>query len=211
MAWVMTFDTLSDSVSAYCERDDSTFVDKIPQFIALAENRIASEIHNLGQRRAVTGRFSLNEPVVPKPVRWRETIEFSYVDLKGERKYLLQRGYGYLRLYWPDRTKIEAPKYYGDYDYEHWLVAPAPDSDYEFEIQYHERPEPLDETNQVSWNTQYAPQLILFATLLEAAPFLMRPDLTQQWQVAYQQAAAQIINEGQSRVNGDQSNLRSEG
>jgi hypothetical protein len=80
-----------------------------------------------------------------------------------------------------------------------------------FEIQYHERPEPLDTTNQTNWNTQYAPQLLVYASLLEAQPFLMRPERTQEFMGLYQAAMTSIAKEEQMRLQGDQANARSSG
>lgn len=210
MAEAMTYDSLMSDIQVYAERTDDAFVSQIPRFIMLAENRLASEIHGLGYRRIVSANFVVGNPIIAKPVRWRETAEFSFVDAGGTRQYLYQRYYGYLRMFWPTSATSE-PKYYADYDYEHFLVAPNPSDDFPFELHYHERPEPLDATNQTSWTTRYAPHLLLYASLLEAQPFLMRPERTQEFLNLYQLAAQQIEREGQLRIQGDQTNARSQG
>lgn len=211
MPFAMTYDSLVNSIQTYAERTDSTFVGKIPEFIMLAENRIASEIHGLGFRRVVTGAFGVGNPVIDKPVRWRETAEFSFMNVLGQRVYVKQRAYDYLRMYWPDQSLTGTPAYYADYDYEHFLIAPTPDAALTFELQYHERPDPLDSTNQTSWTTRYAPQLLLYASLLEAQTFLMRPDQLQSFLGLYQNAAQAIQKEAERRVIGDEANTRKEG
>lgn len=209
MAASMTFDSLVSDIQIYAERSDAPFVDQIPRFILMAENRIAAEIHNLGFRKIVTSNFAVGNPIIAKPVRWRETAEFSYVDSTNSRKYMYQRGYNYLRAYWPNQALTGLPAFYSDYDYEHFLVAPTPSVALDYELQYHERPEPLDATNQTSWTTRYAPQLLLYASLLEAQPFLMRPERTQEFLTLYQLAAQAISREGEMRALGDQANTRS--
>lgn len=211
MAEAMTYDSLVTDIQVYAERTDDAFVNQIPRFIMMAENRIAAEIHGLGLRRVVTGQLVSTDPILAKPVRWRETVEFSYVDASNNRIYLKNRSYGFARSYWPNQANTDAPVYYADYDYEHFLIAPTPSSAFDFELQYHERPAPLDVTNQTSWTTRYAPQLLLYACLLEAQPFLMRPERTQEFLNLYQLAAAAISREGEMRLVGDQSNARSEG
>lgn len=207
----MTYSSLVDSIQSYAERTDSTFVARIPEFIAMAENRIASEVHGLGFRRVVTGTFGVGSPLIDKPVRWRETAEFSFLNSLSQRVYLKQRSYNYLRMYWPEQADTGIPAYYADYDYEHFLIAPTPSDDFTFELQYHERPDPLDSTNQTSWTTRYAPQLLLYASLLEAQTYLMRPDQLQTFTGLYQTAAQAVQKESERRVIGDESNTRKEG
>jgi hypothetical protein len=112
----------------------------------------------------------------------------------------LLRKYEYLRNYWPDTTATDIPKYYCDYDYTHWLVAPTPASNYTFEVLYYERVQPLDSTNQTNWFTQYAPQAMLYGTLLQAMPFLKNDERIQMWQTQYQLIIDTLKNEDLTRV-----------
>lgn len=196
----MTYDSLVSDVEVYADRSDTPFTDQIPKFITLAETRIATEVHGLGYKRFVTSTFPQDQPAVQKPVRWRETVSISIgVGLNlNEHKHIFYRGYPYCRAFWPLSTDTGEPRYYSDYDYEHWLIVPTPNLSYPVEITYHERPLPLSTTNQQNWTTKYAPQLILYATLLEAAPFLKRDP--QGWQGFYDRAAAAITNEDRRRM-----------
>jgi len=135
-----------------------------------------------------------------KPARWRETISLSIVTTAG-KKYLFPRSYDYCRILAPDPAVTGEPRYYADYEYEHFLIAPTPSSNYTFELAYFERPVPLDTTNEVSWTTQYAPQLLLYATLLEAQPYLKRPDLASVWQQAYDRALQALGTETNRQYN----------
>lgn len=195
----MTFDSLVQDIQAYAERSvDSVFVDQIPRFIMMAENRIASEDKPLGFKRVVTGNF--NGSTLVKPSRWRLTGSFSYIDSTNKRVYLKNRGYEYLRSYWPVAANTAPPLMYADYDYESYLIAPTPDVQYAFELVYYERPEPLSSANQTSWTTRYAPQLILYASLLEAMPFLKNSDRIPEFQGLYQTALAAIAKEDATRL-----------
>lgn len=193
----MTYDSLVQDLINYCERSDQPFLDQVPRFIMMAENRIASESKPLGFLRTVTG--NLNGLILVKPNRWRKTKSFS-ITASGQRKYLFERGYEYCRTYWPDEALEDEPVYYADYDYEHFLIAPTPDSQYAFELQYYERPEPLSSVNQTNWTTQYAPQLILYASLMEAMPFLKTSERIPEFQGLYDRAMSAVIKEDQERV-----------
>lgn len=193
----MTYSSLSQDLQDYCERTDDPFITQIPRFIQLAENRIASESKPLGFVRTVTGQLSGN--VLKKPIRWRRTKNLALL-VGVERKYLYNRGYEYLRSYWPDPVKVDVPYYYADYDYEHIFIAPTPDLQYQFEMQYYELPEPLSTVNQTNWTTQYAPQLLLYATLMEAMPFLKTSERIPEFQGLYDRALAAVTKEDQLRA-----------
>lgn len=196
-AAAMTYDSLLADIQTYSERRDDPFVSQLPRFVMMAENRIATECRGLGFKRFVSG--ILGSSVVEKPARWRETLSIN-VTVGTERQTLRERGYEYCREFAPDASVVGVPRYYADYGFERWLIVPTPDQNYACEISFHERPEPLSSTNQVSWTTQYAPQLLLYATLLEAAPFLKRPDLLQQWQGMYEAAKNALAGESGRRM-----------
>lgn len=200
MASSMTYTSLVADVIAYAERSDSPFSDQVPRFIMMCENRLASEVRGLGLQKYVTGTLSGN--TLTKPVRWRETISLN-VTVASQRVFLQERTYDYCRAFCPDPTTTGVPRYYADYEYEHFLLVPTPTTTYAFELAYYERPEPLSDTNQENWTTQYAPQLLLFGTLLEAQPFLKRPELLQQYQALYDRALQGIAQESTRRINAD--------
>lgn len=193
----MTYNSLVQDLQSYCERDDDPFVTQIPRFIQLAENRIASESKPLGFVRTVTGDLAGN--VLAKPIRWRRTKNFCLI-VGAERKYLYSRGYEFLRAYWPDVAQKGEPFYYADYDYEHFFVVPTPNMQYQFEMQYYELPDPLSEVKQTNWTTQYAPQLLLYATLMEAMPFLKTSERIPEFQGLYDRALAAVTKEDQLRA-----------
>lgn len=193
----MTYSSLVTDIETYCERDDEPFTSQVPRFILMAENRIASENKPLGFVRTVLG--TLNGNVLEKPIRWRKTKNFSLL-VGAERRSLYSRGYEYLRSFWPDPTKVDVPYYYADYDYEHFFIAPTPALQYSFELQYYELPEPLSENNQTNWTTQYAPQLLLYAALMEAMPFLKTSERIPEFQNLYDRALQSVTREDQSRM-----------
>jgi len=198
VSWVMTYDSLNTMVLQYLERSDAAVVEAIPTFITLAEFEIAQQIKTLGQMQVVEGTMIAGEPVIAKPARWRKTVSME-VSVNGAKSPVLLRKYEYLKSYTPDATTTGQPKFYADYDYTHWLVAPTPDEDYPFEVLYYERIEPLSSQNQTNWLTQNAPNAMLFGTLLQAMPFL-KNDARQIFQQKYQEAIAALKTEDITRV-----------
>lgn len=207
VAAVMTYDSLVEDISSYLERTDTATLQKIPQFIMLAEQVIAAELKFLGNLTVVTSNMVAGEPVIDKPARWRKTVSMNII-VAGKRQPVLLRKYEYLREYWPNATLQEVPKFYCDYDYTHWLVAPTPASAYAFEVLYYERTQPLDSSNQSNWFTQYAPQALLYGSLLQAMPFLKNDERIPMWQQQYDQIMSVLKDEDIARVGDRQAIVR---
>lgn len=185
MAAVMTYTSLYDDIASYLERTDTATLDKIPTFIMLAEQVIAAEIKFLGNLTVNESAMVAGTAIIEKPARWHKTVSMNVV-INGQKQPVFLRKYEYLREYWPDPTQTGVPAYYADYDYTHWLVAPTPALNYSFEVLYYQRLQPLDDANQTNWFTEYAPQALLYGSLLQAMPFLKNDDRIPMWQAQYQ-------------------------
>jgi hypothetical protein len=203
-------------VQRYLERgntlaSDPIVFEQIPRLINLAERRIARELKIEGFINVVTGTLSAGQSVYPKPDRWRDTVSMSIGTgaTLDNRKVLFARVYEYLRSYWPNALETDTPLFYSDYDYSHWLLAPTPDAAYPFEILYYELPPLLDESVQTNWITEYAPQLLLYGTLVEATPFLKNDERIPVWQSMYDRAAAMLNGEDLAKIL-DRSAVRKE-
>ena len=123
MAEALTYASLLTDVQTYAERSDNPFVEQVPRFVMLAENRLASEVRGLGFQKYITG--TLNSNTITKPERWRETISINFTTASG-RVFMQPRTYDYCRAFCPDPATTGLPRYYADYEYEHYLVVPTP-------------------------------------------------------------------------------------
>lgn len=216
MATTMTFETLKQDVERYLERgasyaSDPVVHEQIPRLINLAERRIARELKVQGFIAVVSDTMTVGQSVYPKPDRWRDTISINVgtgVNL-ANRTLLYTRGYEYCRSYWPNESQTDQPQFYADYNYNNWLIAPTPDQEYPFEVMYYELPPLLDDSIQTNWLTEYAPQLLLYGTLLEATPFLKNDDRIATWQQYYDRAAAMLNGEDLAKIL-DRSAVRKE-
>lgn len=206
VAAVQTYDSLVADVQSYLERTDTATVEKIPTFIMLAEQVIANDIKFLGNLTVQASNMVQAQATIDKPARWRKTVSMN-VTVGGLRNPVLLRKYEYLREYAPDPAATGVPKYYADYDYTHWLVAPTPADDYSFEVIYYERVQPLDSSNQTNWFTIYAPQALLYGTLLQAMPFLKNDERIPMWQAQYAQVINSLKTEDVQRIADRQANV----
>jgi transglutaminase-like putative cysteine protease len=196
----MTYDSLLVDVRRYLERgftaeSDAIVYEQLPRLITLGERRIARELKIEGFIRAVQTPLQPGVAVYRKPDRWRDTVSMTV-----DNSPVFARSYEYIRNYWPDEAANGKPEYYADYDYQHWIIAPTPATAQTWEILYYEQPALLGEDFQTNWLTEYAPDLLLYATLLEATPFLKKDERIQTWQAMYDRAAQAISGEDLKRI-----------
>mgnify|MGYP003441614253 FL=1 len=199
-----TYTTLQEDVRRYLERGsaaDADVYEQIPRLITLAERNIARELKVQGFIRVMDTDFTSS--VIAKPDRFREVVSINVGTGTGNtsRKTLLPRSYEYARSYWPDEAVTGEPEFYADYDVNHWLIVPTPDESYPAEVNYYEMPVLLDDTTQTNWLTEHAPQLLLYATLLQAAPFLKNDSRIPMWQAFFDRAMAALGAEDLSKID----------
>jgi hypothetical protein len=209
MSYTMTYDSLLVDIRRYLERgftqaSDQIVFDQLPRLITLAERRIARELKIEGFIRAITTPLSIGVSTYLKPDRWRDTISMT---VNGTP--IQTRSYEYLRNYWPDEAQTASPQFYADYDYANWLIAPTPNAASTLEVLYYEQPALLGPTLQSNWLTEYAPELVLYASLLEATPFLKNDERVQLWQGLYDRCAQAFSGQDLGRIL-DRSAQRSE-
>lgn len=205
-AAVMTYDSLVENVQSYLERSDAQTIEKIPLFIMLCEQTLAADIKFLGNLVVNTSAMVTGEAIITKPARWHKTVSMN-VTVDGSRYPVLLRKYEYLREYWPDPALTGKPEFYCDYDYNHWLVAPTPAGAYNFEVLYYERLQPLDSSNQTNWFTIYAPQAMLYGSLLQAAPFLKNDQRLSMWEARYNGIIQTLKSEDLTRIGDRQATV----
>ena len=194
-AQAMTYDSLVQDVIRYMERDDASFVEQIPRLIMLAEQEIATQVKTLWQLSVVETTLigGGQGAVLEKPARWRKTI-----SMKVGGQPIQHRSQDYVAQFLTEAGS-GVPKYYADYDYNHWMFAPIPDAQYSVEIIYYERVQPLDSSNQENLITREAPQALLFGTLLQAQGYLKAVDKLPIWKQYYDTSMAALKNENNSR------------
>ena len=214
MATTMTFDSLQQDLRRYLERGSSSVTDpyvyeQLPRLINLAERRIARELKVQGFIVATTTTLTPLTATYAKPDRWRDTVSMSIVT-EDTRTPVFPRSYEYIRAVQPATNGGSGqPEFYADYDYSHWLLSPTPNLGYTLEVLYYELPVLLDSSNQTNWLTDYAPDLLLYASLLEATPFLKADERIPVWQQMYDRAAAMLNGEDLAKIL-DRSAVRKE-
>jgi len=209
MAYIMTYNSLLEDVRRYLERgftaeSDAIVYEQLPRLITLAERRIGRELKIEGFIRAVSTTLVPGDSIYEKPDRWRTTVSMTVDGVP-----IFGRAYEYCHAYWPNPAETGTPEFYAEYDYFHWLITPTPNAAQTLEVIYYEQPRLLGDDFQTNWLTEYAPDLLTYATLLEAAPFLKNDERIQTWQAMYDRAAQALDGEDLKRIL-DRSSNRTE-
>lgn len=200
MTYVMTYDSLITSVLRWLDReDDEDLIAELPRMIDTAERKVARAIKTLLSIKFATSSFIIGTNIYQKPARWLETVSLSY-EVGSNNVVMFERSYEYVISIYPDFTDTDAPQFFVDYEYNQFMVFPTPDVAYNFLYAYYERPEPLGTDQQTNFLTTIAPDLLLYATLLETAPFLRADERVPVWQQAYREKLSELVVEDIGRA-----------
>ena len=199
---IYTYTTLKQAIKDYTEVDDSVFTTTILDgFIMAAEYRINNELPMDSDRFVQEGTLSTDNNTINVPagalfVRGIEVFN-STANTTGAGTWLEKKDQTYLSEYTDRLTGPEGdltsqdvtgfPKYYAmfggatlktDTTSGGLYIAPTPDAAYKFRIYYNKMPVGLgsgSNGNSTTYISNYFPQGLLYACLVEAFAFLKGP------------------------------------
>ena len=193
-----TYATLKSTVQDYCETSETTFVNDLPTFIKEAEERILKNVELPVLRKNVTGTATASNTYLSTPTDFLAPYSLA-VSSSGSYSYLLFKHVSFIRDYTPNPTTTGLPKYYALFDDTTFLLGPAPDSNYTFELHYKYRPASLTAGAEsgTTWLSDNAPDALLYGTLTEAATFLKAPEEIGNYQQRFDMALAGLKKLGE--------------
>ena len=199
---IYTYDTLKQAIKDYTEVDDSVFTTTILDgFIMAAEQRINIELPMDSDRKVQEGTLSTDNNTINSPagalfIRGIEVFN-STANTTGTGTWLEKKDQTYLSEYTDRLTGPEGdltaqdvtgfPKYYAMFGGATGLtdstsgglyIAPTPDAAYKYRVYFNKMPVGLGSGSDGNSNTylsNYFPQGLLYACLVEAFGFLKGP------------------------------------
>jgi predicted nuclease of predicted toxin-antitoxin system len=204
MAYVLTYNDLVNQITNYCVRvGDTDFANEIPLFVRQAENKCARDIKSLIYKTYSAFNLVAGTPIYQKPALWRETVSlwFGNGTNNNTRNYLIPSGYEFCRAYWPDDTQTAPPIYYTDTTQNNILICPTPDQDYPAEWVYYGNPPYLDTLNQTNIITETVPELLIYASLVEASDYLKNGEDFQRHMDSYNRVLQTVDVEDKGRIS----------
>lgn len=137
----MNFTQLSNAIQSYAESTEQLFVENIPNFVQLAEERIYNAVQIPAIRKNVIGNFTSGDLYLALPEDYLASFSLAVVDASGNYEYLLDKDVNFIRQSYPNpNTDTGIPKYYGQFKPYTYIIGPTPDANYQTELHYYYYP-----------------------------------------------------------------------
>lgn len=178
---ITSYSELIESVNVWLNRSDVE--QSVGTFISLAEAKFNRRIRDYRMVKRSVAEIDTAYFTVPSD--WQENIRFQlnttpivtleYVtpDQAAEEKRL--------------NSGAARPAFFTMIGDEFQLV-PAPDGTYDAELTYYSKIPALSSENTTNWLLEAAPDIYLYATLMEAAPYLEEDARVQTWSTLLEQS-----------------------
>ena len=185
----MSFATYSDlqtSIGNYLARSDLT--SQIPDFITFAENRLRRELRIRQMLKSVTTATVKADSTVELPSDFLQVRDFVVVTnpltpLSYSSPSSLSND--------PRASEVGVPRSYtilaNDFQ-----LSPIPDAVYTVKMLYFAAPAYLSSSNTSNTFLTTAPDALLYASLIEAEPYLMNDARINTWGTMYDRAIASL-------------------
>jgi hypothetical protein len=181
---ISDYGTLYAAVSEWLVRPELTYA--IPEFISLAEERIARDVRCRQMVTTATLATVAGVESVALPDRWIEGVSLRITTPQIQLEYVtpeaLRGMYGSTYSGLPSVYTIEGTNL---------ILGPVPAQVYALQATYYQRFDRL-ETTASNALILIAPSLYLFAALAEAAPFLMDDQRAGMWESKYAASLRQV-------------------
>tara|TARA_Y100000004_G_scaffold196536_1_gene266839 strand:+ start:1520 stop:2212 length:693 start_codon:yes stop_codon:yes gene_type:complete len=213
-----TYAELTQQVLDYTETDSNVLTTAIiNDFIEHAEIKIFRQFDFDVFRKYKTASLTAGDAFVSMPGVLPTDFEFARsVNIFGtsglsgssltanERVFLEKKDTSFINEYSPNRTTTSVPKYYANWDNDTLILAPTPNAAYTIELAYNAQEPGLSSSNTTTWVSTNAPQLLLYACLIEAFKFLKNPDMVAMYNQAYQELTSPLAAEQIGRRRRDE-------
>jgi hypothetical protein len=202
----MTYGELKQAIQDYTENDETTFVNNLPLFIRLAEERILKSVQlNLFQKNQA-GTMTTGNQYLAAPSDFLAPFSLS-IDVSGDAEFLLFKDLDFVQTYTPDPTTTGQPRYYAQFDVDNFILAPTPNANYTVDIHYLYRPASLTAgaDSGTSWLSTNAEIALLYGSLVEAYTFMKGdPNLMQMYMQRYGEGVSRLKNLGEAQETIDE-------
>jgi hypothetical protein len=185
---ITNYTDLQSTIADYLARTDLTT--QIPLFIQLAENRLRRDLRIRPMLKVVTTLTTASDPTVALPSDFLEMRDI-HIESSPIQTLVYQNPSNFYRNTKASTADSGAPKFYTVMGSE-FQFAPIPDSAYTLKMVYYASPDYL--SSSVSSNVFLAntPDLLLYASLGEAEPYLMNDARVATWATLYDRGLASL-------------------
>jgi len=201
----MTYDELVTNIRNYTDVDANVFsAPVINTFITMAENQILREIDLDVFKVESTANVTTGNKFLTAPLDIL-THRYLMLTVDGEQVFLDFRDTSFMKEYWPDGSELGIPKYYAVWNQNTFHLAPTPSQNFPVELGYIYRPTQLSPSNPTTWISTRAPEVLLYACLIQAYSYTKGPEaMMNYFRQAYKEALQGLGMEQQGRRRRDE-------
>jgi len=195
----MNYTQLSTAIKDYAESFEQVFVDNIPNFVQLAEERIYNSVQLPAIRRNVTGNLTAGDKYLSLPTDYLATFSLAVTDNNGEQQFLLDKDVNFIRQSYPSANDTGIPRYFGQFAPYTFIIGPTPDQNYVVELHQYYYPESIV-TAGTSWVGDNFETALLYGALREAVLFQKgEQDMVAYYEKMYQESMALLKDLGDGK------------
>jgi len=206
----MTYSELVQKIRDYTEVDANVLTESIVNgIIENAEWRVFRDVDSDNNKRYATANLITSQRFIDIPndllvVRSAQIVNSDGVGQANNRDFLQFRDTSFMSEFNPAES-TGVPKYYGMWDKDTIIIAPTPNATYEIQLNYILKDPGLSSTNTTTYISEYFPNGLLYACLVEAFSFLKGPnDLLQLYEGKYKQVVEGFSIEQMGRRRRDE-------
>jgi hypothetical protein len=204
VATITDFDSLQTAAIEYLAREgDATLIARVPTFIQLFEAKMNRTllVPQMEKRSTTTIDLGSTEPefiTLPTDFQTMRTVRLSGVAGKPRLQFMTPTQ---LEDYRYSTDNVAGKPIYFSIFGDEMELAPTPNEAYTLEMIYRANLGPLSDANTSNWLLLKAPDLYLYGTLMESAPYIKEDGRIATWGAGYSMALDDLNKLGDRQSN----------
>jgi len=197
-----TYDQLKTAIQNYTQNEETSFVDNLPLFIRIAEERILKNVQLTLFRKNATAAMTVNDQYLAAPSDFLAPFSLSFTDAVNDKYFLEYKDVNFIQEFNPDDTTVGAPRYYAFFDINNFIIGPTPNGSYAVELHYFYRPQSLTTGSGTgtTWLSTNAEVALLYGCLIEAYTYMKgEADVMQEYEKRFMEAIVSLKNFGEAK------------
>jgi hypothetical protein len=201
-----TYTQLKSALQDYTQNDETSFVNNLPTFIRLAEERILKSVQlNLFQKN-VSGSMTSGNQYLAVPTDFLSPFSLSLTN-SSSHEYLQFKSLEFVTSYNPNSSTTGTPKYYAQFDIDYFIIAPTPDAAFDVYLSYFYRPASITAGSDsgTTWLSENAELALLYASLAECYIYMKgEQDVMTMYNTRLGEALSRLKNLGEAQEVSDE-------
>jgi hypothetical protein len=212
----MNYAELTAAITSYSESDEQLFVENIPTFVKIAEQKIYNSVQLAYLRKNVDGNTTIGNKYLSTPSDFLSVYSLAVVDASGNYEYLLNKDVNFIRQAYPSPLDVGLPKYYAIFgptttaglptaltNEISLILGPTPNASYTVELHYFFYPESIV-TSGSTWLGDNFDSALFYGAMREASIFQRQEaDVVANYEAKYNEAMSLLKQLGDGKERQD--------